>query len=426
MTDKRMFWSDDETGNDGGEQFERDMDLFMNRVSEDRVPRATEDRSQRFTYNSAGFLDANADTYKLREDTQCEIEKFLDDTEDLVGSATQGLEAQQPLSMSALDFEPGLGNHFSWEPAADSSTFQSQFDQQSSLVFGEDTQSVGFAFTHSASYNAILPPTQEAGPSSTHSASNSANSATYSGTQSASHSFGHSSQSASNSAQEPLQRSATIGFDTREPWADKRSRQLGRERDTTVEESDRFRKGRRRQMPQTKRGGSMDGSVITTGFPGHSKSVDSLADHLRGIAVQEPAQKNCRCHVCGKAFLKKYTLIQHLRIHTNERTHKCPVEGCGKDFVQKANLSQHLRYHTGEKPYVCDEPHCLAAYYQLANLKSHLKAKHGRDVPRKCRIRGCGRGFLTVEELNEHLRVDHGRTPQPPPSKTSLSSVSAS
>mmetsp|Transcript_35548 Transcript_35548/g.141765 ORF Transcript_35548/g.141765 Transcript_35548/m.141765 type:complete len:83 (-) Transcript_35548:87-335(-) len=39
----------------------------------------------------------------------------------------------------------------------------------------------------------------------------------------------------------------------------------------------------------------------------------------------------------------------------------------------------------------------------------------GRDAPRKCRIRGCGKGFVTVEELNEHLRVEHGRAPIAPP-----------
>jgi len=173
--------------------------------------------------------------------------------------------------------------------------------------------------------------------------------------------------------------------------------------------------GKRKAFEQRRHGGSFDGAAKARVFPSESRSLDNLAEHVRGISVQEPSVKNCKCNVCGKAFAKKYTLIQHQRIHNNERSHKCPIEGCGRDFVQRANLSQHMRYHTGEKPYICDEPHCNAAYYQLANLKSHLKAKHGRDAPRKCRIRGCGKGFVTVEELNEHLRVEHGRAPIAPP-----------
>mmetsp|Transcript_35537 Transcript_35537/g.141710 ORF Transcript_35537/g.141710 Transcript_35537/m.141710 type:complete len:312 (-) Transcript_35537:2346-3281(-) len=107
--------------------------------------------------------------------------------------------------------------------------------------------------------------------------------------------------------------------------------------------------GKRKAFGQRRHGGSFDGATKARAFPSESRSMDNLAEHVRGISVQEPSVKNCKCNVCGKSFAKKYTLIQHQRIHNNERTHKCPIEGCGKDFVQRANLSQHMRYHTGEK-----------------------------------------------------------------------------
>lgn len=164
---------------------------------------------------------------------------------------------------------------------------------------------------------------------------------------------------------------------------DKRLRILERgDRDAVDEELDRYgRRDRRKfisrsQRPESFEVPATEGGLYKTDGQPQFASMENLTAELKGIAVQEVKEKACKCTSCGKSFARKcvlkfvwhhsfstsmiyllefffplhrYTLIQHMRIHSNERTHKCPVEGCGKQFVQKANLSQHMRYHTGEK-----------------------------------------------------------------------------
>jgi len=304
--------------------------------------------------NFAGMFNMGNEHVQLSHEQEQELLSFLDDTEDF---ERKGYGADRmPMTMTALDSacteEPGLETSRSESANLNTSHFQT------SASFGFDEASTPYDFYFDS--NCVLPPKP---PTAVHRTKHRLNG----------------------------------GFPGRMFTADRahteHDMKIGKKRSGAL---------------HGRRNGSFEVGLKNF-LQEKPSSMDNLAEHLQGFDVHESSGKQCKCSVCGKAFARKYTLVQHLRIHTNERTHKCPVEGCGKDFVQKANLSQHMRYHTGEKPYVCDEPNCTAAYYQLANLKSHLKAKHGRDMPRKCRIRSCGRGFASAQELSEHLRLDHGR-----------------
>ena len=47
------------------------------------------------------------------------------------------------------------------------------------------------------------------------------------------------------------------------------------------------------------------------------------------------------------------TLTSHIKSHSSERPHACPVEGCEKRFTKASKLKLHVRTHTGERPFVC-------------------------------------------------------------------------
>jgi uncharacterized Zn-finger protein len=57
---------------------------------------------------------------------------------------------------------------------------------------------------------------------------------------------------------------------------------------------------------------------------------------------------------CGKEFSAMGNLTSHLKSHSGERPHGCPVDGCCKRFTKASKLKLHLRTHTGERPFGCD------------------------------------------------------------------------
>ncbi|CAK7301197.1 Zinc finger imprinted 2 [Vulpes lagopus] len=59
-------------------------------------------------------------------------------------------------------------------------------------------------------------------------------------------------------------------------------------------------------------------------------------------------EKACQCCDCGKAFSRSSHLIQHYRIHAQERPYQCQL--CGKCFSRPSYLTQHYQLHSQEKP----------------------------------------------------------------------------
>ena len=78
------------------------------------------------------------------------------------------------------------------------------------------------------------------------------------------------------------------------------------------------------------------------------------------------------CELCTKGFTQKGGLINHTRIHRNERPYNCSWAGCTRAFVQKCNLTRHERVHSGEKPYQCPVDGCGKRFNRKHGLAQHL------------------------------------------------------
>lgn len=82
--------------------------------------------------------------------------------------------------------------------------------------------------------------------------------------------------------------------------------------------------------------------------------------------------KRHKCHICEKAFIQKFTLREHLRVHTGERPLTCEI--CGKTFAMASNMRAHAVLHTGKKPYQCR--YCDMRFAQATNRGQHQRLKH--------------------------------------------------
>ncbi|XP_075214790.1 uncharacterized protein LOC142320645 [Lycorma delicatula] len=130
-------------------------------------------------------------------------------------------------------------------------------------------------------------------------------------------------------------------------------------------------------------------------------SRNMLEEHMNSHTGVRPYQ----CGVCGKDFASKYTFRSHEKTHTERpRPFACPQ--CPKTFLTQQNLLQHERTHSGVRNYVCQE--CGKGFGTARNLEVHCLVHTGYK-PFICRL--CGKAFARKAEIRDHERTHTGEKP---------------
>ncbi|KAI4319048.1 hypothetical protein MLD38_032696 [Melastoma candidum] len=90
----------------------------------------------------------------------------------------------------------------------------------------------------------------------------------------------------------------------------------------------------------------------------------------------------CPVKGCGKKFFSHKYLVQHRRVHLDDRPLKCPWKRCKMTFKWAWARTEHIRVHTGERPYKCGEPNCGQTFRFVSDFSRH-KRKTGHSIKGK-------------------------------------------
>ncbi|KAB8117198.1 hypothetical protein EE612_058908 [Oryza sativa] len=92
----------------------------------------------------------------------------------------------------------------------------------------------------------------------------------------------------------------------------------------------------------------------------------------------------CPVKGCKKKFFCHKYLLQHRKVHIDERPLKCTWKGCKKAFKWPWARTEHMRVHTGVRPYECQEPGCGQTFRFVSDFSRHKrKTGHSSDKRRK-------------------------------------------
>ncbi|KAI8789012.1 hypothetical protein BgiBS90_009270 [Biomphalaria glabrata] len=92
-------------------------------------------------------------------------------------------------------------------------------------------------------------------------------------------------------------------------------------------------------------------------------------------AQSELAKAKFKCGECGEMFTSKPSLLDHVRIHTDDKPFECDI--CHKCFTERNLLSAHRKTHVPEKLLRCHM--CSKAFVDKADLNHHMQSHPKRS-----------------------------------------------
>lgn len=111
-----------------------------------------------------------------------------------------------------------------------------------------------------------------------------------------------------------------------------------------------------------------------------------------------------KCIHCGKAFSHKHKLVDHEKVHTEEKLYEC--RECGEVFLRNSHLDQHQKAYTEAR--LSDHLDCGVFYTQILSLSDHQRIY---TRPRHFECSQCGKTFLRLSQLVAHQKVHSAERP---------------
>jgi len=125
--------------------------------------------------------------------------------------------------------------------------------------------------------------------------------------------------------------------------------------------------------------------------------------YLRRHMIVHSSKYNCA--ECGKHFLDISRFLRHVQGHANDQQYKCHL--CGEVFFQSTHLRNHIRTHAGNKLYKCSL--CDRSFSRSSHLQRHTLCMHSSMKSFVCHY--CEKQFKTSDKLKLHVRLHTGAKP---------------
>ncbi|KAF7490580.1 Zinc finger protein [Sarcoptes scabiei] len=127
---------------------------------------------------------------------------------------------------------------------------------------------------------------------------------------------------------------------------------------------------------------------------------------------QPPVNKPIKCEWENCVFMcdQNYKLRTHIRqVHEKVRPYLCDWPGCFGAYKTRSNLASHRMVHTGERPFICDHPKCGAKFARKYDCERHRRIHSEKMYP--CEWPGCGKRLCDPYNLERHMMVHKGELP---------------
>ena len=120
------------------------------------------------------------------------------------------------------------------------------------------------------------------------------------------------------------------------------------------------------------------------------------------FSVTRPKRGEKQCTVCQRNFGSTDTLRRHIKSHTGKQQHIYPNPGCGRKLSSKRSYDTHLTTCQKEKTKFCKKAGCNKLFATKAALQAH-QATHITLKKDAQKCKGCGKeGFTRQKSLDDH------------------------